>query len=102
LITAITTSIVIASAAFYWFRIRENNKKKSIAPPEVFSPVIESDEERLLRIVNSSESGLLQSQIVKQSQFSKSKTSQILAQLEKKGMIRRYKRGRDKVVTRTK
>ena len=43
-----------------------------------------------------------QSDITRLCRFSKAKTSQLLAALEKKGDITRYKKGRDKIVNLTK
>ena len=40
-----------------------------------------------------------QSAIAEQCRFSKAKTSQLLAVLEQKKVITRYKKGRDKIVT---
>jgi uncharacterized membrane protein len=37
--------------------------------------------------------------IAEQCRFSKAKTSQLVAALEQKGVVRRYKKGRDKIVT---
>jgi uncharacterized membrane protein len=40
-----------------------------------------------------------QSDITEQLRFSKAKTSQLLSGLEKRGLVTRYKSGRDKIVT---
>jgi uncharacterized membrane protein len=59
----------------------------------------ESDEEKIVKIIRSSGGNMRQSAITEQCGFSKAKTSQLLAALEQKGVITRYKRGRDKIVT---
>jgi uncharacterized membrane protein len=62
-------------------------------------PLIESDEEKIIKIIRSSGGKVRQSTITEQCRFSKAKTSQLLAALEQKGIITRYKKGRDKIVT---
>jgi uncharacterized membrane protein len=92
----------ISSASYYTFR-RRRKKPVSLAQPKV--PVlaeIESDEEKVVKLLRSSGGGLFQSAITQQCKFSKAKTSQLLSTLESKGMVRRHKRGRDKIVVLTK
>jgi len=57
-----------------------------------------SDEEKAVKLIKSSGGSLHQSAITDQLGFSKAKTSQLLTVLEHKGVIRRFKRGRDKIV----
>jgi uncharacterized membrane protein len=89
-----------SSVGFYTFRRRKKKEAKTAKPPEFPGlPGIESDEEKIVKLLkSSSESSLYQSAITEQCRFSKAKTSQLLAVLENKGMIRRYKKGRDKIV----
>jgi uncharacterized membrane protein len=61
--------------------------------------LVESEEEKVLRIVRANGGTAFQSAITEQLRFSKAKTSQLLTSLEKKGVVRRYKKGRDKIVT---
>jgi uncharacterized membrane protein len=92
----------ISSASYYTLRHRRK-KPVSLAQPKV--PVlaeIESDEEKVVKLLRSSGGGLFQSAITQQCRFSKAKTSQLLSTLESKGMVRRHKRGRDKIVVLTK
>ena len=58
-----------------------------------------SEEDKVLKLLKSFGGSMRQSEITEQSRFSKAKTSQLLAALEKKGSITRYKSGRDKIVT---
>lgn len=95
---AILAAITAGSVGFYM--LRYNRKKKMRAPgtAELGSLAgMESDEEKAMKLIKSSRS-LRQSAITDQLGFSKAKTSQLLAVLEHKGVIRRYKRGRDKIV----
>ena len=59
---------------------------------------LESDEEKVMNFLRSSGGSLRQSRVSEQFGFSKAKTSQLLTSLEKKGVVARYKRGRDKIV----
>jgi uncharacterized membrane protein len=98
-LAAIFGAIAAGSVGFYVFRY--NKRKKNIgseaAEPRGF-PEIESDEERTVKLIKSSGGSLYQSAITDQFGFSKAKTSQLLAALEHEGIIRRYKKGRDKIV----
>jgi len=88
------------SAGFYLFKRHKKREKETIEKSEIPIPFgIESDEEKIVRILRSSGGSLHQSAIANQSRFSKAKTSQLLAVLEGKGIVSRYKKGRDKIVT---
>jgi uncharacterized membrane protein len=60
---------------------------------------VETEEDKIIKILKSSGGSLRQSVIVEQCRFSKAKTSQLLTVLEEKGKITRLKKGRDKIVT---
>jgi uncharacterized membrane protein len=60
---------------------------------------VETEEDKIVNILRVSKGGIRQSDISEQCRFSKAKTSQLLAALEKRGVITRYKSGRDKIVT---
>jgi uncharacterized membrane protein len=96
---AILAAIAAGSVGFYVLRY---NRKKKMKAPETAElrnlSGIESDEEKTVKLIKSSGGNLRQSAITDQLGFSKAKTSQLLAVLEHNGVIRRYKRGRDKIV----
>jgi uncharacterized membrane protein len=98
----IVTLVAIAAVSLaILFNIRINRKKKisTLERPEPISlPIIENDEERTMKLIRSSGGSLYQSAITDHFRFSKAKTSQLLAVLEHRGIIRRYKKGRDKIV----
>ena len=97
LIVGLISAVIVASLiGFYAFRRRKPNATKTAAPIAAF--VVETEEEKVIKIIKSSGS-IHQSDIAEQCRFSKAKTSQLLASLERKGVITRYKRGRDKIVT---
>ncbi len=60
---------------------------------------IEKEEDKIINVLSASKGSMRQSDICEQCRFSKAKTSQLLAVLEKRGVITRYKSGRDKIVT---
>jgi uncharacterized membrane protein len=90
----IAVGIILSLIGFFRFKRRKNNSSAS-APKE--SPIM-SEEDKVLKLLKSSGGSMRQSEITEQSRFSKAKTSQLLAALEKKGSITRYKSGRDKIV----
>ena len=90
-----TAGIVLFLSSFYMNKRRKNNNTSTSL--ESVSPLI-SEEEKVLKILKSSGGSMRQSQITELCRFSKAKTSQLLAVLEKKGSITRYKNGRDKIV----
>jgi uncharacterized membrane protein len=88
-----------SSISFYMFRRNRKKKVKALENVEVRSPPeMESDEQKAVKLIRSSGGNLYQSSITDQLGFSKAKTSQLLGILEHKGVIRRYKKGRDKIV----
>ncbi len=78
---------------------RKAEPKKPEKQTKVVSSEFESEEDKILNVLRGSGSSMRQSDITEKCKFSKAKTSQLLASLEKRGIIRRYKKGRDKIVT---
>lgn len=97
LILGVVAIFAGSSLGIYLSR-RRNKKKKSGRPEAPDLSAMESDEEKIVKLLKSSQGHLRQSAIVEQCRFSKAKTSQLLAALESKGTIRREKKGRDKIV----
>jgi uncharacterized membrane protein len=96
LIAMVSGSLVV----FYLFRYHQKTGREAAAKPEI--PVlleIESDEEKIVKLIRHSGGSLYQSTITERCGFSKAKTSQILSILESQGIIHRCKKGRQKVVT---
>ncbi len=88
------------SVGLYVFRRRKNQTAASnSAKHGRLQLVIESEEEKIVRVLQASGGSAFQSAIAEQCRFSKSKTSQLLSTLERKGAVTRYKKGRDKIVT---
>jgi len=79
---------------------RRRRKAVNLAEKNAFSDslAIESEEQKIVKIIRANGGTMLQNAITDQCKFSKAKTSQLLSALEKKGVVRRYKKGRDKIV----
>ena len=92
--------VVVAVVAFVGFYLTQRRRSKVV--PNEGIPIggftLESDEEKVMNFLRSSGGSLRQSRVSEQFGFSKAKTSQLLTSLEKKGVVARYKRGRDKIV----
>ena len=89
-----------SSIGFYVFNRHKKKEKETVKTPELIGvPRIENSEEKIVTMLRSSGGSLYQSAIVDQCKFSKAKTSQLLTALEKRGIVSRYKKGRDKIVT---
>jgi uncharacterized membrane protein len=95
LIAVSATVVILVALGFFIFKRRKNIAPSAI-PAE--SPLL-SEGDKVIKLVKSSGGSMRQSEITDQLRFSKAKTSQLLAALEKKGSITRYKNGRDKIVT---
>jgi uncharacterized membrane protein len=95
-----SVAIIALLGTLYLIR---RDKKRTISPKKelINKPFIESEEEKILKIIRSSGGQIFQSVVTEQSRFSKAKASQLLTALEKKGVVTRYKKGRDKIVTLT-
>jgi len=99
-------AIIIASLAFIaagaltgFFVFKRRKKKEMVETPKPIGlPRIESAEEKIVNMLKSAGGSLYQSAIADQCKFSKAKTSQLLVSLEGKGVVSRYKQGRDKIV----
>jgi hypothetical protein len=102
LILGLIAAVASTSSGLYLYKRRNKMEKRQQPGPEPSSlPANESDEDRIVRLLKSSQGSVRQSTIVEQCKFSKAKTSQLLTALESRGIIRREKKGRDKIVILT-
>jgi uncharacterized membrane protein len=87
-------------AGFYAVRRRRRKAaEQDVAAKLLEATAIESEEQKIVKILRANGGSSYQSAITERLKFSKAKTSQLLTALEKKGVVRRYKKGRDKIVT---
>jgi uncharacterized membrane protein len=100
---AAVLAIAVAASLIGVYVVRRNRRKaKGVPAAATFAgTTTESGEEKILKIIQSSGGSLNQTAIAEQCRFSKAKTSQLLAELERKGVIKRFKKGRDKIVMLT-
>ncbi len=98
----LATTITAALVGFYIYRNRK--RKIKISQKEVplkNQLMLETDEEKILKVIRTNGGTVFQSTFTDQCKFSKAKVSQLLAALEEKGVVARYKKGRDKIVSLT-
>jgi len=95
--------IVVAFCGFagtlYVLRHRNNKTRKSEVSPTENPLMLETEEEKVIKLLESKAGSMYQSAITDNLRFSRAKTSLLLSTLERKGIIKRFKRGRDKIVT---
>ncbi len=91
----------IGVTGLYHFRFRKKSRKEK--PIDEYSMLprdldAEDNEEKILNLLKAAGGRLPQSVIARQCKFSKAKTSILLAKMEKSGTVKRYEKGREKVV----
>lgn len=87
------------SLGLYTFKRYRRGKNENAKKPESLGfPRMESDEDKIVNLLKSSGGSMYQSAITDQCKFSKAKTSQLLAAMENNGIVKRHKKGRDKIV----
>jgi uncharacterized membrane protein len=91
-------AVTLLLFGFYTFKRRKINGR-STSTILAGTSAMESEEDKVIKLLKSSGGSMRQSEITDQCRFSKAKTSQLLATLEKGGSITRYKKGREKIVT---
>jgi hypothetical protein len=92
----VLVSASVSVAGVYMFKRRKDNSKPENIHPE--KPSIESEDEKVIRLLRTSGGSMRQSEVTERLGFSKAKTSQLLSVLEGRGSLARYKKGRDKIV----
>jgi len=89
----------VGSASLWFFKLRKREKVEVGALAPKIPLGIESDEEKVIKLLRVAGGALYQSAITKELGFSRSKTSKLLSMMEMEGKIRRQQRGREKAVT---
>jgi uncharacterized membrane protein len=97
---SVAAAFSVFLAGFYVVR-RHKRKTSDLAEALALAnaSVLETEEQKVLKVIRSRGGSMFQSAITEICSFSKAKTSQLLSALERKGVVRRYKKGRDKIVT---
>jgi uncharacterized membrane protein len=96
----LAVAIAALTIGFYVVK-RRKHKTSELAKtaPRIDPPAIETEEEKIVKVIQANGGSAYQSAITEKCRFSKAKASQLLTALEKKGVVTRYKKGRDKIVT---
>jgi uncharacterized membrane protein len=99
----LVVGIVVVACGFtgtlFVLRRRKNKTGKSEVSPTENPMMLETEEEKVIKLLELRGGNMYQSAITENLRFSRAKTSILLSTLEHKGTIRRFKRGRDKIVT---
>jgi uncharacterized membrane protein len=95
---ASVVAVFASLGGFFVYRRRKLNLEISKATIISSAIQVEEGDDQIIGLLKISGGTMRQSAIVEQTKFSKAKTSQLLAALEKKAIITRYKKGRDKIV----
>lgn len=93
LLLALIAIALLLLALLLTYRSR---REKLLRPPPDMHML--SDEDLVIRILKDAGGRLTQTQIKEATGFSKSKTSMVLSELQKRGLIRKIKRGREYIV----
>lgn len=86
----------VSASLLFFFKFRKKKKEVTYGPFVI--PKIESDEERVIAVLRDAGGYTYQSTIADKCGFSRSKISKLLRVMEENGIIRRHKKGREKVV----
>lgn len=86
---------VILGVAFYAYRRKKTRIEEAEKEKEVYSKIdiLKEDEQSILRLIIEN-NGIDQREVIRLTGFSKAKVSKILAELEKRGAIRKEQHGR--------
>ncbi|MCW4003483.1 MAG: hypothetical protein NWE95_06190 [Candidatus Bathyarchaeota archaeon] len=98
IVVALAVGVTVSLLGFFAVK-RRRNKGENASTTVMDASPIESEEDKILKVLKSSGGSMRQSEITERCRFSKAKTSQLLSALENSGVITRYKKGRDKIVT---
>lgn len=92
-------SIVAIVFIIFWQRRRQKEKLLELDEFPLRQEV-ESDQERILRLLQSSGGNLKQSEVGNKLRFSRAKTSLLLSEMERNSLVKRCKKGKNKIVFR--
>jgi uncharacterized membrane protein len=93
------TIIGVVLSSMLVLKIRRGKRENMLEATLAEASAEVDDTQKILALIKNVGGQILQSKITEQLRCSKAKTSKILADMENKGMIERFKRGRDKIVS---
>jgi len=98
---AVLGSVAFGAVTISFLILKQRIKRKEKLPKsDEFSSwqEIENDQERILQLLRSSGGNLKQSEVCQKLRFSRAKTSLLLTEMEKNSLVRRRKKGKNKIV----
>jgi len=99
LIFAVVSVILLSFVVFWFLKKRKGNKRVARGSLKKEKFQIKSDEDKVVELLHNVGGQIYQSMITKQLGCSKAKTSGLLKGMEKKGLVKRKKMGREVIVT---
>jgi len=97
-IILIVLSSCLGLLGFITLKSLKEQKDQKASETIPLSAELEGDEEKVINLLKKSGGRLYQKSIAKHCKFSKSKTSELLTAMERKGTVSRKKKGREKLV----
>lgn len=91
--------VPVGLAGFFVFRKRQKDSGNELTAETAALSALETDEDKILKLLKSAGGSMRQTEITERLGYSKAKTSQLLTAMEAGGVLVRYKKGRDKIVT---
>jgi uncharacterized membrane protein len=97
IVTGLSATAAGIAGGFVFLNRRKNHKWRKVALPK--PALVVTEEQKVLQALRENGGSANQSVIKEKFNFSKAKTSLLLSDLEKRGIVRRDKNGRDKIVS---
>jgi uncharacterized membrane protein len=97
IVSAVAAAILVGLYFLKFSKLKSGYNKNSLLYATLDK--LEGDEDKVIRLLKSNGGKLYQSLIAKHCDFSSSKTSELLSAMEKKGLIFRKLKGREKIVS---
>lgn len=98
-LAVVGVAVPVGLAGFLVFRKRQKGNGNQLTTETTVPSALESDEDKILKLLKTSGGSMRQTEITERLGYSKAKTSQLLTAMEAGGVLARYKKGRDKIVT---
>jgi hypothetical protein len=92
-------AVPVGLAGLFVFKKRQKANGNQLTVQTTAPSALESDEDKILKLLKASGGSMRQTEITERLGYSKAKTSQLLTAMEASGVLARYKKGRDKIVT---
>ena len=89
--------VAVAGVLIFKQRNGKREMQRKLDAPSLWQNA-ESDQDKILHLLQSSGGSLKQSEVSDKLRFSRAKTSLLLAEMEKNSLVRRYKKGKNKII----